>query len=58
MVYRRYMTELTRLLDRVIGQNQDFYLDTSEVLKLLMNSRYNLHMWKEQFQRITGPEFG
>ena len=57
-VYGRYTTELTRLLDRVIGQNHDFLQIGSEVSKLLMNSRYNLHMWKEQFQRITTPKFG
>ena len=57
-VYGRYTTELTRLLDCVIGQNHDFLQIGSEVSKLLMNSRYNLHMWKEQFQRITTPKFG
>ena len=57
-VYGRYTTELWRTTLEIIGQNHDFYSIESEVPKLLMNSRYNLHMWKEQFQSITGREFG
>ena len=56
-VYQRYLSEITRLLDREIGQNCDIYSPILVVLKLLMNSRNNLHIWNEQFRRIREPKF-